>query len=200
TYTAKLGIQQKIGSADIQTLSGRLKASEAGLNASSKNLNAAIKQLHALNIRSLTRELNAKIPLVLLPVRIETRFVNPPVSAVPELWVRIFPDDIHANTHEPALTQPEITAGEQYWQQLSQVGSSLPADEQEEARKNAWLQLKETVTIAQRAIWVAKSTKPLNWADTSPAAPAVLQYPPYPEIKEHSWTRAPRTQALPDRF
>lgn len=200
TYSQKLSIQQKSTGANASTVKGRLKESEGALKLSSKNLNDAIKQLHALNVRSLTREMNSKVPVVMLPVRLETRFVNPPVAPAPELWIRIFPDDIHANTHEPVLTQPETEAGEWYWQGLAQIAANLPAAEKEDARKNIWLRLKETVTGAQRAIWVAKSTRPVNWPDINKAAPVPLQFPVYPEIKEHTWTRAPRTQALPDRF
>ncbi|MCH5600858.1 hypothetical protein [Niabella ginsengisoli] len=199
TYSEKLGIQKNLAEAGVQTTIGRLKESESNLKLSSKNLNDAIKKLHALNVRVLTKELNGKVPVVMLPVRLETRFVNPPVSAVPELWIRIYPDDIHANTHEPAMTKGEIEAGEFYWKGIASFDAGTTA-EKEEARKNVWLKLKETVTGAQRAIWVAKSTKPINWADINTTAPATLQFPVYPEIKDHSWTRAPRTQALPDRF
>ncbi|WP_346236779.1 hypothetical protein ABDK00_013940 [Niabella insulamsoli] len=199
TYADKLKIQKGYKATDESSAFKQLKTSEARLKNSRISLNEAIKKLHLLNIRSLTKELNGKVPVVMLPVRIETRFVNPPISSVPELWIRIFPDDIHTNTHEPAMTQGEIDAGQAYWTAMADVSSQLSPDEKEEARKNIWLKLKETVTGAQRAIWVAKSTKPVNWINMDATAPT-LQFPTYPEIKTHSWTRAPQTQALPDRF
>ena len=43
--------------------------------------------------------------------------------------------------------------------------------------KNAWIQLKATITGAQRALWVAKTTKPVNWQNATVAPPATLQFP-----------------------
>jgi hypothetical protein len=48
--------------------------------------------------------LDAKVPLLLLPVHIQTRFVDPATNArqgAPELWVRIFPDQIAVDSHDP---------------------------------------------------------------------------------------------------
>jgi len=47
--------------------------------------------------------LDARTPLLLLPVHLETRFVDSP-AGLSELWVRIYPDQISINTHEPELT------------------------------------------------------------------------------------------------
>ena len=49
------------------------------------------------------------VPVALLPVRLEARFVDD------ELRVRIFPDQIHLDSHEPELTADERDAGEAYW-------------------------------------------------------------------------------------
>lgn len=46
----------------------------------------------------------ADTPLVLLPVRLETRFQGS------ELWLRVFPDDLYMNSFEPALTADEQSA------------------------------------------------------------------------------------------
>ena len=52
--------------------------------------------------------LDAAYPVALLPVRLETGFQGS------ILQVRIFPDDIWADTHEPALTADERADGEAY--------------------------------------------------------------------------------------
>jgi len=44
-------------------------------------------------------------PLILLPVRLETRFVARAADAAEvDLPIRVYPDDIHIDAHEQALT------------------------------------------------------------------------------------------------
>jgi len=62
--------------------------------------------------------LSAKHPLLLLPVRIETRFAwpdaagartfSPITGTARSLLVRIYPDDVHDDAHEPELTPAEL--------------------------------------------------------------------------------------------
>ena len=78
-------------------------------------------------------------PIALLPVRIETRFVDPNDDRTgsiadtvdnaggalvnrtdperPELRVRVYPDDLHVDSHEPELTADELAWGKQFWAQ-----------------------------------------------------------------------------------
>src|SRR4030095_4551795 len=56
------------------------------------------------------------LPLVLLPVRLETRF-GALANGATELRVRVFPDKIHIDSHEPDLTADEQTWGQHYWTQ-----------------------------------------------------------------------------------
>ncbi|WP_254861507.1 hypothetical protein [Halovivax gelatinilyticus] len=55
-------------------------------------------------------------PALLLPVRLETRFVEP--SDPDELRIRVYPDQIHVDSHEPELIDEEVTAGRQFWAKL----------------------------------------------------------------------------------
>ncbi|MFC9290821.1 hypothetical protein, partial [Streptomyces sp. NPDC057052] len=54
-------------------------------------------------------------PLALLPVRLETRFSGPGHE---RLLVRIFPDTVHVDSHEPELTPDEIASGADYWRSV----------------------------------------------------------------------------------
>ena len=56
-------------------------------------------------------------PLALLPVRLETRFFPQP-NGSSELRVRVYPDKIHIDSHEPELTPAEKTWGQHYWTQI----------------------------------------------------------------------------------
>jgi hypothetical protein len=69
-------------------------------------------------------------PIALLPVKLETRFARPPERGHkdgvanpelytdmdgPELWVRVYPDAIHVDNHEPQLTETEVRLGKDFW-------------------------------------------------------------------------------------
>lgn len=50
-----------------------------------------------------------EVPIAFLPVRVETRFGKADDGS-PQLWVRIFPDDIHVDSFEQGLTATESAA------------------------------------------------------------------------------------------
>src|SRR5262249_56625258 len=64
---------------------------------------------------------NARIPVLFLPVNIETRFMDL-ATGQSELWVRIYPDQIAINSHEPHPTDPEIANGQGYWDAIWRAG------------------------------------------------------------------------------
>src|SRR2546426_7299767 len=76
----------------------------------------------------------ADLPMVLVPVRLETRFGEGPQG--PELWVRIYPDQIAVDTHEPELTDQESAAGIAYWNTLWASGTKAP-----DIENDAWSSL-----------------------------------------------------------
>ncbi|WP_026967795.1 hypothetical protein [Algoriphagus terrigena] len=199
TYASKLGIVQKTKKTASVAVGRELKQKELIFRQTEASLNAAIAGLQVLNHRTLTKELNGNLPIMMLPVRIETRFVNAS-SGAQELWIRIFPDDIHTDTHEPLLTKNEVEAGELYWEKRAGLHSFPPGEEAESEKKLAWDKLKAVSVNPQRAIWIAKATKPLNWLQTDVPPPPTLDFPKHSVFKEQAWTRAARTQALPDRF
>jgi hypothetical protein len=129
--------------------------------------------------------LATSLPLVLLPVRLETRFATG--GDVPELWIRIFPDEIHADAHEHELTAKEVSAGRIYWTTVW---------EDQDAARTAWQVLLETVP-APRAAWVVRVLTPRNvGGDHAGVDPDF----PEPAMKIGDWTRAAEARLLPDRF
>jgi hypothetical protein len=136
--------------------------------------------------------------LVLFPVRLETRFFKLQ-GGVSELRVRVYPDTVHINTHEPELTEQELTWGKHFWEQTWRAGKD------EEAAKLAWRQLADRFD-ARRAGWVARALKPLNPGDRpDPPVSATEPLPkpisfPTPATKSDDWTRAPLAAALPSRW
>src|SRR5687768_2588194 len=128
--------------------------------------------------------LNTASPLVLLPVRLETRFALG--GQVKELWIRVYPDEIHGDGHEPELTDAEVLAGETYWETL--WGDANKGAE-------AWKVLGDALA-ARRAAWVAHQLAPLipddDYATTRPPLPA-------PPLRTDAWARAVEARLLPDR-
>jgi hypothetical protein len=136
---------------------------------------------------------NDSLPILLLPLRLETRWKTDGIApASPELWVRAYPDDVAITSHEPLLTDTELTHGRAYWSALARA---VPAD----ADAAAWRALAGRLG-ANRAAWVALQTRPLNWtaASTDPTLP--LQFPDAAVTKPDAWTVAPHTRVLPDRL
>lgn len=120
-------------------------------------------------------------PLVLFPVRLETRFF-PLAAGGSELRVRVYPDTVHIDTHEPALTPDEVTWGKHFWNETLQAGDD------EERKKAAWRQLADRFG-APRAAWVARALTPLNAEERRFPTPATQPEP---------WMRAPHTRVLPN--
>ena len=137
-------------------------------------------------------------PLILLPVRLETRFFLKSTGGG-ELLVRVYPDKIHVNTHEEKLTDQEVIWGKHFWEQTWKASTNV------EAQKVAWRQLAERFG-AGRAAWVAKTLQPDNPNDapTSPLSetdslPRPIRFPAV-QTKREAWTLAPLANLLPTRW
>jgi hypothetical protein len=133
------------------------------------------------------------LPLVLLPVRLETRFFAL-ANRTTELRVRVFPDKIHIDSHEPDLTADEQTWGQHYWQQDWMAGSDMSA------RSDAWRQLADRFG-AQRAAWIVRVLTPTNVSQRG-SAPEVA--PVFPAVvvaaQNEAWRHAPQARLMPDRW
>lgn len=122
-------------------------------------------------------------PILLLPVRLEAVYATS-ADGDAELRVRVFPDDVHVDSHEPGLTKGEQRVGRAYWE-------AVHAATTDEERAAAWDAL--VSRAARRATWVREALTPTN---APPAAPT------FPEVEtvEEAWMRAARTRLLPDHF
>src|SRR6185503_18895398 len=142
-----------------------------------------------LTPQTLIEQWNDAFPIMLLPLRLETRFKT--VDNAEQLWVRVYPDEIFVTTHEKILTDRENEYAQAYWKLLAGATDEQP-------KKDAWRELADKFG-PHRAAWVALQTKPNNWTTPPPSADA-LQFPVIELTKPDNWTEAPHTLMLPDRF
>jgi len=141
-------------------------------------------------------------PIALLPVRLETRFFAMP-DGTQELRIRVFPDQIHVDTHESELSNDEVMWGQHFWEQTWRAGN------EESQQRLAWQQLADRFD-ATRAAWIARALKPTNAGDRPSVrvdAPQPLPKPPkFPAVprraagRESDWSRAPLAQLMPQRW
>ncbi len=185
--------------------------------------------------RDQVENLNDQVPVFLMPLRIETRFMTvkhiarvsrsktgiatetsnpisfrtseifdqrqsiPVIEDAHELWIRIFPDDIAIHTHEHQLTENEITAAQTFWKHIWYAGAD------ESLRIGAWRGL-VSGRGTQRAAWIARQMEPTNPGDKPAAAIdpdlSLPIDPIFPSLtsKEGSWSQAPHSRVLPERF
>ncbi|MFD6275782.1 hypothetical protein ACFWFI_09445 [Streptomyces sp. NPDC060209] len=162
---------------------------------------------HLQQVRETYRELagqapplwadGAKDPLLLLPLRLETVFRTVDGSG-PELWIRAYPDEIHVDSHETALTAAERTATDAYLKEVAAAG-----DDQDK-RAAAWRQLVASIGPG-RAAWTTKARPTEATAPQTPSSGdggAAAPGPPAgePPLRDSAWTRPARCYVLPDRL
>lgn len=101
-------------------------------------------------------EWDDRTPILLLPVRIESRFMDG--DAGKELWVRIFPDDIATHTHEKDLTLDEIEDARAYWKEIALASAEADDDIRQAKEKGAWHALTSDQG-GSRASWLMIQTR-----------------------------------------
>lgn len=128
----------------------------------------------------------APSPVLLMPVRLETKFVTLKNSAEDkethkyQLWLRIFPDEIFLNNFDPILSEDEIADKKRYAPKL--IKKKVVQDIDDNDRKSIWNTLVKKYGV-YRASWILHSSEK-NQKDLSSHA---QEYSPY-----YSW--------LPDYF
>jgi hypothetical protein len=106
-------------------------------------------------------QLSDELPLLLFPLRLETRFKR--VKDQHELWVRVFPDSCLVDSFEPEPSQVELSNTRRYWQALwrSRDGGGERA---------AWRNLVASHG-AGRARWLREAHAPRNPEERPPPQP-----------------------------
>lgn len=186
--------EQKRLLAELEELRGAQQKAHETTRSAGQWLRTLIAELVlAGRPEELFTRLQALYPVALLPVRLETRFRKD------ELLVRIYPDDIHADTHERDLTDVEEEAGRRFWEE------SWRAADDRALLEKAWAALAEGFG-PYRAAWIARALEPENPGDR-PASPVpdgeeLPVAPVFPEVRGRAdvWARVPRTRMLPDRW
>jgi predicted Rdx family selenoprotein len=169
--------------AEGATNGNRLKIARQREREEKQRLMDAISRSLSENPAEDLRKLKAEYPIVLLPARLETRFSRDTA----ELLVRIYPDEIAAETHESELTEQELKAGQNYWR--------LAWNEDKDKEKEAWSILTKQFS-APRCAWIVKTTQPKNLPNRPVGEPVF----PEVEIRAQSWTRPAQSRVLPDRW
>ena len=119
-----------------------------------------------------------QVPLVLLPVRVETR----QSADGRTLRVRITPDEIHVDTLPRGLADDERAAGRAYWTALWRDAADV----------QAWPALR-TAVGDRRAAWVAQATRPVDRQAPRSGEPVFGDDPP-------AVAAGSAARGLPDRF
>ncbi|WP_343702773.1 hypothetical protein [Chitinophaga sp.] len=127
------------------------KGISAGLYKDFIKLSDPRQQLH---------NLDDGIPLLLFPVRIETRFkkVRQDNEVTDELWIRIYPDDALVDTFEETLSETEVKNAVFYWQKHWEAAGN------EEQERGAWRTLVSNHGSG-RAFHILERYAPQNPAD-----------------------------------
>ena len=130
------------------------------------------------------------------------RASSPQPDGAQQLRVRVYPDQVHVDSHEPELTADERASGSHFWELTWRAADDMPR------RQLAWQQLADRFD-PQRAAWIARALRPLNpqdrpstpLADGAPLSPV----PAFPQdlpvqAAGGAWQRAPLARLMPQRW
>lgn len=131
------------------------------LNLNKKIYQDAIKLfLPFIDPRENLSKLDDRYPILLFPLRIETRFKIIDVVGADtkhQLWVRVFPDEIAIDTFEELLSENEVRNARSYWSSMWRAGDI------EEDQRAAWRSLVSNHGSG-RAYWIVNNY-PVNQSE-----------------------------------
>jgi hypothetical protein len=116
--------------------------------------------------RQLNR-LSDDFPILLFPVRLETRFrtvARRGGGTQHQLWVRIFPDDCSIDSFDDTLSETELKKAQNYWinrWKTGTAGSEALEDFVLEADRGTWRELMGAFN-GGRAYWIREHYVPVN--------------------------------------
>lgn len=111
--------------------------------------------------REVLGTLDARFPILLFPMRLETRFVAATADAGPLLLVRIYPDDCLVDSFEPDRSTTEVANLRRYWCAVWNAGGD------EGRLRAAWRELC-AAHGAGRALYLVRGYRPLAGSDSPP--------------------------------
>ncbi|MFY9579200.1 MAG: hypothetical protein WAQ33_07725, partial [Gaiellaceae bacterium] len=149
--------------AEVDAASTAANESATSLERARSTLQAALVD-HIRLISAIETIAPATVPVALLPVGLETRFDGD------TLLIRVLPDEVHVEDHEPELSESEVEAGRAFWLQVWRGGTAEPAAT--DAEREAWIRLVNAIGSSQRASWVADRTAPTGGTRPTASVPA----------------------------
>lgn len=102
-------------------------------------------------------QMNDDIPVMLFPLRLETRFktVAADRGTRQQLWVRVYPDECLVDTFEETLSEAELDSASIFWREYFHAAGV------ETAERAAWRGL-VAAHGSGRATWIIRQFRPLN--------------------------------------
>lgn len=173
------------GAAEVERLAARRRELLAADAAARQRVGALADTLvAAVSPEAAVGSLSGAHPVLLLPVRLETRFADGGAT----LRVRIFPDQAHVTNHDSALTADEEAGLRWYWEQR------WPDPAADDLAEAAWTELASRFRPG-RAAFLVRAYPPANLGRSDPA-------PTWSELPRRAaqWSRAARAGLLPDRW
>ena len=141
---------------EIASLTQQIRTGKSDVLSARANLSGLVDRfVLPQSPRELIAQLDDALPFLLLPVRIETRFMT---GTGRELWVRVYPDDIAVHTHEKEFTRGDADSGVEYWIQRTLAAAVQNPDEREQLERGAWRALAGSHG-GTRASWIAAEIK-----------------------------------------
>jgi hypothetical protein len=146
----------------------RLATDRARLEAASKAQGRFVRDFEPFtDPRRQLNRLSDDFPILLFPVRLETRFktvARRGGGTQHQLWVRIFPDDCSIDSFDDTLSEAELKKARNYWTnrwKTGTAGSEALEDFVLEADRGTWRELMGAFN-GGRAYWIREHYVPVN--------------------------------------